>query len=72
LGPQTHDEGLASLRVFPQLAELDLRSCAQLTNGSLATITQVATLRVVWLPRHLAAGFSDAIRRALPNCEIRQ
>ncbi len=72
LGPKTSNGELASLRVLSHLTELDLRSCYQLTETCLGSIAEVDTLRVVWLPSHLAETGDARIRQALPHCEVRR
>lgn len=71
LGPKTLDSGIAQLVQLPNLQQLDLRACAGLTLDCVDSLSKLADLKVIWLPRHIRTKGKRALRVALPECQVR-
>ncbi len=71
LGPRMAELELARLEAFPNLRELDLRACRQLTDACVEPLVRLRGLQLIWLPQHLGDASRKAIRQGLPDCQVR-
>jgi len=72
LGPLSADDDVALLVDFASLRELDLRSCSQLTDRCVKSLSQLKQLQELWLPSQLSQADADAVAQSLPNCHVRR